>query len=296
MIGSAQSKTRHSVAIAAFILICGIPASRAENAPGAAVAPNLSVAPADAQSRSREQMEAFLRTAKVVQMKELSMGVTNSHKALMDDGALQHSAHVQTIDVRQLSYQTAKGTEMNFRDCYKYNLAAYELDKLLDLNMVPASVERTVGGSHAAVTWWVDDVLMTNLERYKKNIQPDNARKWNQQIHVSRVFDQLIYNTDRNLGNLLICRNWNIWLIDHTRAFRMYHHLENPAALVQCDRKLLAKLRELNKETLTDKLRPYLDRMEIEAILARRDKIVAFFDQKIAEKGETAVLFTMERD
>ena len=162
--------------------------------------------------------------------------------------------------------------------------------------MVPASVERTVGGSHAAVTWWVDDVLMTNLERYKKNIQPDNARKWNQQIHVSRVFDQLIYNTDRNLGNLLICRNWDIWLIDHTRAFRIYHHLENPAALVQCDRKLLAKLRELNTAMLMDKLRSYLDRMEIEAILARRDKIVAFFDQKIAEKGEAAVLFTMERD
>ena len=71
---------------------------------------------------------------------------------------------------------------------------------------------------------------------------------------------------------------------------------ETPASLVQCDRKLLAKLRELNKETLTDKLRPYLDRMEIEAILARRDKIVAFFDQKIAEKGEEALLFTMERD
>ena len=296
MIGSAQANTSHSVvAFAAFILICGITPSFAE----IPAATKFSLAPADTpsvQTYSREQMETFLRTAKVIQMKDLSMGVTNSHKALMDDGALQHAAHVQTIDVRQLSYQTAKGTEMNFRDCYKYNMAAYELDKLLDLNMVPASVERKVGGTLAAVTWWVDDVLMTNLEKHKKNIQPANLGKWNRQMYVSRVFDQLIYNTDRNLGNLVICRNWNVWLIDHTRAFRMYHTLENSAALVQCDRKLLAKLRELDKATLTEKLGQYLQKMEIEAILARRDKIVAFFDQKIAEKGEAAVLFTMERD
>jgi hypothetical protein len=32
-----------------------------------------------------------------------------------------------------------------------------------------------------------------------------------------RAFDQLIYNTDRNLGNLLIDGDWRIWMIDHTR-------------------------------------------------------------------------------
>ena len=65
-------------------------------------------------------------------------------------------------------FQTATRTEFNFRDSYKFNMAAYELDKLLELNMVPVSVERKVGGNMAAVTWWVDDGLMTELDRHKE--------------------------------------------------------------------------------------------------------------------------------
>jgi len=38
---------------------------------------------------------------------------------------------------------------------------------------------------------------------------------------VVRLFDQLIYNTDRNLGNLLIDKSWRLWMIDHTRAFKV---------------------------------------------------------------------------
>jgi hypothetical protein len=75
MIGLAQSKTSHSVvALTAFILICGLTARFAESAPQTLSASNLGLASADAQAPSREQMETFLRTAKVVQMKELSMG------------------------------------------------------------------------------------------------------------------------------------------------------------------------------------------------------------------------------
>ena len=106
---------------------------------------------------NRDQMEAFLLKAKVVDRRELSMGITNSQRAVLDDGKHRHNAHIQTVDISKTSFQTVQGTELNFRDCYKFNVAAYELDKLLDLNMVPVSVERTVG-SMAAVSWWVDDV------------------------------------------------------------------------------------------------------------------------------------------
>ena len=136
---------------------------------------------------------------------------------------------------------------------------------------------------------------MTELDRKKKKIEPPDQHSWNQQMYVCRVFDQLIYNTDRNLGNLVISKDWKIWLIDHTRAFRDMKDLRSPTDLVECDRKLLAKLRELNKETLTKELGRYLTQMEIEGLLARRDKIVHFFDEQIAQKGETAVLFDLER-
>ena len=176
---------------------------------------------------SQAEIEEFLFKAKVGKKKALSVGVTNSERATLDDGKLRHDAHIQTVDISKTSFQTSQGTEINFRDSYKFNMAAYELDKLLELNMVPVSVERKVG-SMAAVTWWVDETLMTELERKKKKIEPPDQRSWNQQMFVCRVFDQLIYNTDRNLGNLVITKDWKIWMIDHTRAFRTMKDLRSP--------------------------------------------------------------------
>lgn len=244
---------------------------------------------------TRAEIQEFLLHAKIVEKKELSKGITNSQRAVLDDGKLRHDAHIQTVDISKTSFQTTQGTEMNFRDCYKFNVAACELDKLLELNMVPVSVERKVGNM-AAVTWWVDNTWMTELDRKNKKIEPPDQLYWNQQMYDCRVFDQLIYNTDRNLGNLVISKDWKIWLIDHTRAFRDMKDLRSPKDLVECDRKLLGKLRELNKEILTKELGRYLTTMEIEGLLARRDKIVHFFDEQIAQKGETAVLFDLKRN
>jgi hypothetical protein len=245
-------------------------------------------------SLTRAEIEQFLLKAKVVERRELSTGITNSQRALLDDGKFRHHAHIQTVDITKTSFQTVSGTELNFRDSYKYNIAAYELDKLLELNMVPVSVERKVGNI-GAVTWWVDDTLMTELERKKKKLEPPDLPSWNQQMYVCRVFDQLIYNTDRNLGNLVITKDWRIWLIDHTRAFRMMKDLKSTKDLVQCDRRLLSKLRELNTDVLKKALGKYLNPSEIEGLLARRDKIVSFFEEQIARKGETEVLFDLER-
>ena len=243
---------------------------------------------------TRAQMEEFLLTAKVVERKHLSMGITNSERAVLDNGNLRHDAHIQSVDISKTFFQTIQGTEVNFRDCYKFDVAAYELDKLLNLNMVPVTVERKAGDM-AAVTWWVDDTLMTELVRKKKKMEPPNQHYWNQQMYICRVFDQLIYNTDRNLGNLVISKDWKVWMIDHTRAFRTMKDLQSPKNLVQRDRQLLGKLRELNKQVLTEKMQKYLTPIEIEGLLARRDKIVKFFDEQIAQKGEAAVLFDLER-
>ena len=185
------------------------------------------------------------------------------------------------------------GTELNFTDSYKYNIAGYRLDKIMGLGMVPVSVKRKVGGNWAAVTWWIDDVLMTEKQRKKRKIPTPNPDHWNKQMYCLRVFDQLIYNMDRNLGNLVITKDWRIHMVDHTRAFRTHRVLESPKDLVQCDRRLLAALRGLTYETLAGELRPYLTKSQIKALLARRDLIVKYFDNAVAEKGEQAVLYDL---
>jgi hypothetical protein len=206
---------------------------------------------------------------------------------------LQHEAHIQSIDVQNNSFTSSRGTELNFKDSYKFNIAAYRLDKIMDLNMIPVSVVRKVAGKTSAVTWWVDDKMFDDVDRKKQGIDPPNQDDWNKQMYVVRVFDQLIYNTDRNLGNLVIDKQWRMWMIDHTRAFRLQTKLQNEKNLVMCDRKLLASLRKLDQETLDEQLLPFLTKGEVKAILTRRDLIVKFFDNAVKEKGEGAVLYDL---
>ncbi|MCP5110590.1 MAG: hypothetical protein GY953_07120 [bacterium] len=239
---------------------------------------------------TRQQMEEFLLGAKVTTKKHLSVGVTQSARLSMTSGETIHDAHFQSVDEYKPTFQGTDGTELNFRDCYKYNIAAYRLDKLLGLNMVPVSVERKIGGETGAVTWWVDNVLMMERKRYKKKITPPDREGWNDQMYRIRVFNELVYNTDPNLGNLLITQGWDLWMVDFTRAFRVHEGLRHPKNLGMIDRKMLEELRSLDEGTLTSELRPVLNKLEIRALLARRDKIVEFFDDKIAQLGAAAVL------
>lgn len=244
---------------------------------------------------SDAEQEKFLLSGKVLRTRELSEGITNSLRATLSDGEITHDAHIQNINVRQAIYQTPQGTELNFQDSYQFNIAAYKLDRQIGLHMTPVSVERRVQGKAASVTWWVDDVLMTEKDRFLKGIDAPDPHAWNLQIYIVRIFDQLIYNLDRNLGNLVITKDWQLWMIDHTRAFRFYKDLKNTETLqeTQCERRLLAGLRKLNLDSLKNALGRHLNKNQMEAVLARRDKIVAFYDKRVAQEGEAAVLYEL---
>jgi hypothetical protein len=182
-------------------------------------------------------------------------------------------------------------TEMNFRDSYKYNIAAFELAKMLGLgDMVAVTVERKWGGKTGSLSWWLPAV-MDEEERLSKNIEPPDLNAWNRQYNKWVLFEQLIYEADHNATNLLISENWHLWMIDFTRAFRLYRTLEGPDKLIMCDRQLLQKLRQLNIADLEQKTKAWLTKDETKGIMARRDKIVELFDDLIERKGEKAVLY-----
>ncbi len=245
---------------------------------------------------TRDQQLSYLQSAKVVRSKVLGQGITNSVRATLEANGFTHDAHIQTIDEFKQQFQGRMGTEVNFKDTYKFNIAASILDQLLDLNMIPLSVERMFEGKTAAFTWWVDNAVMTEMDRSKKKLDPPDPFHWNKQMWVLRVFDQLIANTDRNLGNVVITGDWDLWMIDHTRAFRIRHELQDARNLERCDRFLLERLRRLDRATVEPRLKPYLTGLEIDGLFARRDRIVAFFDQKVKELGENRVLFEYLED
>ena len=240
------------------------------------------------------QIEDFLLNARIGDMKGVNTGVTNTRRATLSDGQITHDASIQTVDISQTLFQPARGpAELNFRDTYQFNIAGYRLARLLGLDNVPVSVERRVEGKPAAVTWWIDDVLMDEGGRRKKPPTGWLSTRTAAQIHIMRVFDELISNADRNAGNQLWTRAGDMWMIDHTRAFRLNKKLRTPRLLERADRGLLEKLRGLSAETLTREMGSSLSRFEIEGVLARRDEIVTLFDGMIAQRGEGAILYTL---
>ena len=243
-----------------------------------------------ATSLSDEEKAQFLLTAKVLRTSTVPIGVTRSRKAVLSDGQREHAAHIQTIEVSKRAHPRARGTELNFRDSYKFNIAAYRLDRLLHLNMVPVSVERRIQNKRAAVTWWVDDLLMMERERLEQKTLPPNPANWNDQVVQVRIFNELVYNTDANQGNLLITKDWKIRLIDFTRAFRWYKKLQNPGLIKRIDRRFYEGLKELSEQTLQQEMGELLSKNEMRALLARRDLILARLDERIAETNERAVI------
>lgn len=236
-------------------------------------------------------METFLLKARIVKTRGAGGGVTGSRLVTMTDGTITHDAHVQTVDISQSVFQSGEHSETNFKDTYRYNIAGYRVARLIGLATVPMSVKRYVDGKEASVTWWVDHVAMTEKTRAQTHKSGPNPARMAEQVQTMRVFDELIQNKDRNSGNILWDTQWTLWMIDHTRAFRLQETLLRPELLLRCDRQLLESLRMLAPEPLKEAVGDSLTTYEQEALLARRDRIVKIYDDRLAKYGE-GVLFT----
>ena len=235
---------------------------------------------------SDEQIERFLKDAKIVKTKGIGKGVTGSVRATLTDGTITHDAQIQQIEEKKATFDAPGAQEFNFEDSWRYNVAAYRVNKMIGLNMVPVSVSRTWQSKQGAFTWWIDDVMMDEGKRLKDKTEPPDSGLWNEQMQLVRVFDQLIYNVDRNVGNLLICKNWRIWAIDHTRSFRTQAALKSASQITRCDRRVLEGLKTLDKASLKTEIGEFVNDYQINGLLARRDRIL-----EVLQKAGPAALF-----
>jgi hypothetical protein len=245
-------------------------------------------APSTAQTR--DDRETFLRKARI--LTGAPADGRTSWRAGLDDGTRRHEASVVTED----------GNGPTRRN-YKFNIAAYELDKLLGLNLVPPSVERSVNDRAASLIWWIDDFAMNELDRRRNRIDPPDAQRWDRQVQAVRLFDELISNTYRDTApalyfnsiwdNLLITTDWTVWIIDHTGAFRTRSQLQDTDSLVRCPRSVLSRLRELNRQRLGQTLDKYLSSQQLDTLEVRRALLVRHFDRLIGTRGEAVVLYDL---
>jgi hypothetical protein len=252
--------------------------------------------PAPEPALSVEQIKTFLKTAKVIRTRGTEKGVTAPKRLTLSDGSITHDAVFQAIDERKTVAELGGGgrqaqTELNFVDSYKYNVAAYEIARLLELDhMMPVYVERRWNGQLGSISWFVP-TMMDESDRLKKKVQPPRPSQWNEQMYRMRVFSSLLRDTDRNLTNVLVTHDWKVMMIDFSRAFRLQPELLHLKDLAKIDRRLLAKLEALSREDARQATNDFLTKSELDAMMQRRDGLVAHFKKLVADLGEDKVLY-----
>ena len=238
------------------------------------------------------EAETFLREAKVEGSEDIGIGVTKPQKLTLSDGTTTCAAAWKTVDIfrRGLTRVTGGQVERDFRDSYKFEIAAYELDKLLGLGFVPPTVERKIRGETGSLQLWVHGTI-TEWDRQQENIPITSPKAYVEGMLTLRLFHQLTHNIDyKNVRNVLI-GDGQVWAIDHSRAFRNSKKLIEELKLERFSRSVLEALRGLTMEALREPLGKWLAKRQLEAMLARRDLIAERADELIAERGEEAVLF-----
>ena len=238
-----------------------------------------------------EAIAHYLEFASLVSITKIPVGVSDPRKLLLAGEGLRVNAVFKDIDHQQKKVREHKKFYLTWRDWFGYDIAAYRLDRLLDLNRVPPVVERAIKRRPGSVQIWLQGVI-TDTMRRDQGFDPPNVGRYNQQKDIMHVFDNLVANRDSNLGNTLIDGNWRLWFIDCSRCFGASSDLLSPEAITHCERNLFESLKALERADVDAQLSPYLTAAEIKALFVRRDKIVAHIEQLIAEWSEPAILFT----
>jgi hypothetical protein len=223
------------------------------------------------------EIEDSLRTDPIERTTELPVGVTKSSRVFFASGGPVASATVKHLPM---------GRRGGYWEAHQSEIAAYLLDRLLRLDMVPPTVERRVGPDLASVQLWVGGCKV--IKDVDQSACPKPV-EWAKQVCRQRAFDNLIANIDRNAGNILVDDEWNMVLIDHSRAFSS-NSMPFDKELTRIDRAFFEKLKSLDEPSVMTQIRPWLmSDGQAREILKRRDKMVKKLTDAARKRGEAAV-------
>ena len=232
----------------------------------------------------------FLRSADIVSEEELEGGTNRPLKLHLEQGGVEANAIFRLVDVKLRRARLDGKLVADFHDSHIYECAAYQVSSLLGIDNVPPCVRRKIQFTEGTVQLWIENAT-TEKRRREKDIKPPEQLRWLRQKQTMRLFDALIYNFDRNQGNMLIDPNWKLWFIDHTRSFRKSTAIENLEKIIWCEREIWTNLLALDKKKMVKHLRPYLSSTQINTMIKRREKLVSHIRSRIERMGDGAVLY-----
>jgi len=235
----------------------------------------------------------FLGSARVVHSERAKGGTSGARKVLLEaSGVRAHAVFRDQAVAKFFAQIEGEGFHKHFRDHHVNEVAAYRLARLLGLDAVPPTVARRIDGLEGSLQLWIE-----GAETEKSYLQRDLGHlewlKHRMQVDQMNVFDALIRNVDRNLGNYLTVPSGAVWWVDHTRTFSSIPEIPEMCRVERVDKDFWLRLTSLPDEHIVETLSPILEEPEIEGVLERRRMIVSLLGARLEEKGPSAVLFSL---
>jgi hypothetical protein len=241
--------------------------------------------PANQDETEMKSLEHFLRKARVVSInKNVAGGRTAPWVITLEEGKTRHFGMFKYIDEPRPSPLPPTS--------YKYELAAYELAKLLGVEIVPPVVEREIDGQKGSLQIYLENCIdQKNMER--KKLEPPDPQAFANALEDVKVFENLTRDVCMNKGDTYIHKEtWKVCRVDFGDAFDDSPELLPDCEISRCSRRLFRGLAGLNDDAVREAMEPYLNDKETEALIQRKNLIVEKLNKLIEEKGEDAVLFS----
>jgi len=237
----------------------------------------------DPEKMKQRDLEHFLRTAQITNIEKGKIpGRTAAWKITLEDenqlrrGVFKYVSHKRPTPIA---------------DSYTYELAAYELDKLLDFGIIPSVVEREIEGLKGSLQIRIENCIPLDVQQ-RQNLRPPDEEAFQNSLEELNVFENLVYCERKELDDVLIHQeSWKVCRVDFGEAFFPTPELIPDQKIIRCSKKLFQNLQKSDDDIIQTKLEAYLNEEEISALLKRKTSIIKTIKKLIKEKGEEAVLF-----
>jgi hypothetical protein len=250
--------------------------------PAEAVGQSSEEHPTSGAPQTPEEIEKFLSRSTPQVVVPGAAGRTDPWRVRLESGGITRWAQFKYIN---------RPRPEPIPDSFKYELAAYELNKYLGLSFVPPTVERTINDTAGSLQAFLENVIRES-DIKRANFQPADPEAFDRAMADLKVFENLVYDSCENERDTLIQKDTGkIYRVDFSEAFAAQNGTIPGCEILRCSRRLYQRLQEWDQDKVRTLLAPYLNEEETRALHARQDSIIQMIKKQIEERGESAVLF-----
>lgn len=215
-------------------------------------------------SLSPESLQQLLETGEVISVEKASATITDITRRT----EVQISDGTYTVNA-VFAKRRGKG--------FYPGVAAYRMDRLLDLDMVPVTVKRRIDGDDGSLQFMPENTT-NEAKRSSSGLGGGASCPIMDQWAAMYVFDVLVYNEGRTQARMMYDKlTWGLILSEHHRAFANKKgrpgHLKNAQVTVSAGWK--SALGELTDEALQENFSDVLDKRRLKALASRRDQLIS---------------------